>query len=65
MGMTQVCERYNLKLLTYGSLVRSSAPPPPGPKSNKATSLTRRPSLVRNNGQLTSSLPPQKSAAAS
>lgn len=22
MGMTQVCERYNLKLLTYGSLVR-------------------------------------------
>lgn len=56
MGMTQVCERYNLKLLTYGSLVRSSAPS----KSNKATSLTRRPSLVRNNGQLTSSLPLKK-----
>ncbi|KFG78943.1 aldo/keto reductase/Endoribonuclease L-PSP [Metarhizium anisopliae] len=29
MGMTQVCERYNLKLLTYGSLVRSSALPRP------------------------------------
>lgn len=34
MGMTQVCERYNLKLLTYGSLVRSSAPPPKKQQGN-------------------------------